>query len=118
MSYEGTPQEVPLEGADRDQARNHLDSAIKELGELSRLVARTMGRADESADRDPAFTRVVIDYDAASSDAVDVGVSTFCSGTECLYVYDAFEGICRPCGPDDHACDPVSHLAEQGPAVE
>ena len=106
MSYEAKPQEVPLEGADRDRAHDHFASALKELGELSGLVSRTLGRADDSLVSDEGFTRVVIEASAAD-EPVDVTVSTFCRGTECLYVYDAFKGVCRPCTPDDHACDPV-----------
>ncbi len=110
MSYEDKPQAVRLEGTDRDRAQDHLATAVRELGELSKLVSRTLGGADDSREPDASFTRVVIEsHTAASDEPVDVTVSTFCSGTECLYVYDAFDGVCRPCGPDDHACDPVSH---------
>ena len=107
MSYEEHPDAVQLDDADRDSAHDHIAAALKELSQLAGLISRTLGRDTDSPE---AFTRVVIelptpggDFDATK--LVDVGVSTFCAGTECLGVYDALAGVCRPCTPSDHACD-------------
>jgi hypothetical protein len=91
-----------LSDEDRGAARAHLGSAIRELNELAQLVGKTLGN---SASNDRALTRVVIETNMAVDEPIDVTVSTFCHGHECLGVYDAVKGICRPCTPDDHACD-------------
>ena len=102
MSYEDSSPAVRLDGADRERAENHTADALKELKELAKLVAQTLGQAG----REVGFTRVAIELkESASDEPVDVTVTTFCGGnppTECLGVYDAVEGVCRPCGPDDH----------------
>ena len=96
------PPGTPLSEEDRESARVHLGSAIRELNELAKLVGKTLGR---SANEDRPLTRVVIETNMAVDEPIDVSVSTFCHGHECLGVYDAVKGICRPCTPDDHACD-------------
>lgn len=110
-SYGDDAQGTPLADEDRESARTHLATAIRELNELAKLVGKTLGR---SPDDDRTLTRFVIDANTprgpstgidAADEPVDVGVHTFCAGHECLGVYDAFKGICRPCTPDDHACD-------------
>ena len=102
MSYQD-PQSVKLEGADLEQARTQFAKVSKELEQFSGLLARTLGKTDN-----PRITRVVVELGPESA---DIGVSTFCSGNppdHCEYVWDAAAGICRPCGPGDHACDPVT----------
>jgi hypothetical protein len=103
MSY---PEEVRLEGADFDRAKSHAADASKQIHELARLVAQTLGRADIL---DGSRTiGVEIRLPAASPAAF-----TYCDYTtgECLFVYDDFKGICRPCGPGDSGCTPHPHVA-------
>jgi hypothetical protein len=89
---------VQLEGDDLDRANNHYANAIRELEQLSKLVAQALGR-----DYDRGFTSVAVAHpsNARQDQPVDVTVTVFCHGHDCAGVYDAVKGVCRPCGPGE-----------------
>jgi hypothetical protein len=103
MSYAENPQGVQLEGADRDTARNHSSTAGNALSELANIVSRTLAREDASK-LDRGFTVSAVLKRKAVGEPVDVTLSTFCTHDgECLGVYDAVEGVCRPCTESEAA---------------
>ena len=98
MAYDDGQQPVPIDAADRQRAQEHLANAVRDLTELSEILARTLNRTDDDRYDMSAGFGIIIGPTKKEFDAIDVTVATYCSSRgECLGVFDAVDMVCRPC---------------------